>query len=362
MAQITTIHQSTQGYESWLSNQIPIVVADLRAKHERMADDPFSFLRSTFYRWMQLFPEICPTLGRAPRVLAVGDLHVENFGSWRDAEGRLVWGINDFDEAYPLPYTVDLVRLVTSAWLAIDVHHLDLDPADACSAIRDGYQSGMTAGGLSFVLSERNSWLRLAVTSIERDPVEFWDRLSALKPCRGVPRTAVARLKHAMPEPGLKFQIAHRRAGLGSLGKERYTAIAEWRGGLIAREVKRLAPSACAWAKSESSPAIYYTDLLERAIRTPDPFLTVEGEWVCRRLSPYCSRIELTQLAKRGDDLQLLHAMGSELANIHLGTRRATRAILTDLANRKPKWLTQAAELMVDVTMSDWKNWRKRRA
>jgi hypothetical protein len=26
-----------------------------------------------------------------PRVLGVGDIHLENFGTWRDAEGRMVW-------------------------------------------------------------------------------------------------------------------------------------------------------------------------------------------------------------------------------------------------------------------------------
>src|SRR5262249_20118319 len=51
-------------------------------------------------------------------------LHVENYGSSRDAEGRLVWGINDFDEAGPPPYTNDLVRLATSAWLAIEIGSL----------------------------------------------------------------------------------------------------------------------------------------------------------------------------------------------------------------------------------------------
>ena len=35
------------------------------------------------------------------------------YGTWRDTEGRLVWGINDFDEAYPSPYTNDLVRLAS---------------------------------------------------------------------------------------------------------------------------------------------------------------------------------------------------------------------------------------------------------
>ena len=49
-----------------------------------------------------------------PKVLAVGDLHIENFGTWRDSEGRLVWGVNDFDETWRLPYTQDLVRLTTS--------------------------------------------------------------------------------------------------------------------------------------------------------------------------------------------------------------------------------------------------------
>src|SRR5271170_8107816 len=112
------IHQVTRQYEEWLARHIHVVKCDLEAKHELMAQDAFSFLRATFYRWMQLFPVLCPPLAKAPRLLAVGDLHVENFGTWRDAEGRLVWGINDFDEACPLPYTIDLVRLATSALLA----------------------------------------------------------------------------------------------------------------------------------------------------------------------------------------------------------------------------------------------------
>jgi uncharacterized protein (DUF2252 family) len=74
----------------------------------------------------------------APTVLAIGDLHVENYGTWRDAEGRLVWGINDFDEAFPLPYTIDLVRLATSARLAIQPGHLSLTSAPACAAILEG--------------------------------------------------------------------------------------------------------------------------------------------------------------------------------------------------------------------------------
>ena len=85
--------------------------------------------------------------GRGPQVLSVGDLHVENFGTWRNAEGRMVWGINDFDEAYPMAYTNDLVRLAASACLAIRQDALKLDPDDACHAIR-GLRRGMEKGGL----------------------------------------------------------------------------------------------------------------------------------------------------------------------------------------------------------------------
>jgi len=79
---------------------------------------------------------------------------VENFGTWRDREGRLVWGVNDFDEAFALPYTNDLVRLALSAHLAISANHLALRPADACEAIVKGYAKGLKDGGKPFVLAE----------------------------------------------------------------------------------------------------------------------------------------------------------------------------------------------------------------
>ena len=48
---------------------------------------------------------------------------------------RLAWGVNDFDEAYPLPYTSDLVRLATSTPLAIKSDRLEVRPREACDAI-----------------------------------------------------------------------------------------------------------------------------------------------------------------------------------------------------------------------------------
>src|SRR5438270_2349774 len=122
------IVKATKQYEDWLRLHIRIVEPDLRFKHEQMAAALFPFFRATFYRWLQMWPDECEVLDRVPHILSVGDLHVENFGTWRDTDGRLVWGVNDFDEACVYPYTMDLVRLATSALLAIRENRLTMKP------------------------------------------------------------------------------------------------------------------------------------------------------------------------------------------------------------------------------------------
>src|ERR1700684_2130675 len=112
------IFKATTGFEGWLRARIPVVEADLHQKHELMAENEFRFFRGTFYRWAQLWPKHCKDLSSAPSVLAVGDLHVNSSGTWRDKFGRLVWGVDDFDEAFFLTYTNGLVRLGTRARVA----------------------------------------------------------------------------------------------------------------------------------------------------------------------------------------------------------------------------------------------------
>src|SRR6476620_11072548 len=77
------IIMATIDYERWLKKRIDVVEPDLLLKHEAMTFSLFAFLRATFYRWALLWSEVCPDLAGTPVVLAVGDLHVENFGTWR---------------------------------------------------------------------------------------------------------------------------------------------------------------------------------------------------------------------------------------------------------------------------------------
>lgn len=353
------IQEATRSYEAWLAGYIRVIKSDVEAKHELMARDPFSFFRATFYRWMQLYPEVCPKAWGAPRVLAVGDLHVENYGTWRDAEGRLVWGINDFDEVSSLPYTVDLVRLAASAALAIKLNHLRFTAARACAAILEGYSDSLATSGEPLVLSEKHAWLRKAVTGRERDPVVFWQKFEALPTVTQVPARVMKLLKDAMPGKNLEFRVAHRRAGLGSLGRERFTAIAQWNGSNIAREAKALLPSASVWANGARDSGIYYGQMLRQIVRSADPFMTMRDGWILRRLAPYCNRIELQQLPRGPYVEKLLRVMGRELANVHLGTRGAAAPVRADLRKRGPKWLQHASAAMVEATLKDWNEWRK---
>jgi len=352
-----TFVKSTQTYEAWLKTTLDIVPADLKRKHAEMASDIFMFFRATFYRWCQLWPDVCPELKEAPALLAVGDLHVENFGTWRDAEARLVWGINDFDEVATMPFAIDLVRLAASAHLAIDAGHLEIEHKEACASLLEGYKSGLESGGVPFVLSEKHAWLSDLVAL--RDPVAFWKKLEDLAEFQGrVPKEALRAIEQLMPGKNLKLRISHRIAGLGSLGRHRFVAVGEYEGGKVCREAKALAPSAWLWAKGKRQPRrIRYQEALDTAVRAVDPWVRLKEKWIVRRLAPDCTRVELAACPKDKDKSKLLHAMGFETANVHAGSG-GEKGILRYLEKLDAHWLHNAAARMVKATRADWEEWR----
>jgi uncharacterized protein (DUF2252 family) len=90
-----------------------------RTKFRKMAADPFAFYRGSaclFYadvserddRWAD---------ERTARVWIQGDLHSENFGTYMDGAGVLIFDVNDFDEAYVGHFTWDLKRFAASVAL-----------------------------------------------------------------------------------------------------------------------------------------------------------------------------------------------------------------------------------------------------
>jgi hypothetical protein len=361
------IIESTERFETWLRRRIPVVEADLAFKHKQMRADPFLFFRATFYRWAQVWPKLCPELARGPVVISVGDLHLENFGTWRDSEGRLVWGVNDFDEAYPLPFANDLVRLAVSSLIALHMQpNVQLRPPDIFDNLIAGYQASLEAGGEPFVLMEKNPKLRRMATQQLRQPAEFWDRFNA----------KTTKLKHDLPD-GLRrnfrkllpervkpeYRVVHVPKGLGSLGRRRFLAVATWEGGLIAREAKDVVASACLWAAGQragkGNPWLERT--VDSAVRCPDPLYRVKGRWLVRRLAPDCSRIDLEELRHHEEPASLLHSMGWETANIQLGHPNARKIIGRALKQLRKSWLRDASEIMFEHTLKDWRRYKESR-
>jgi hypothetical protein len=356
-----SIQEATASYEGWLGEQTPLLPQELERKHELMSSAPLPFLRATYYRWTQSWSKVHESVRAAREVLAVGDLHVENFGTWRDAEGRLAWGVNDFDEVSRLPYTNDLVRLGTSVRLAISAGGLAITPQEADAAILSGYREGLEAGGRPFLLAERRRLLRRAASAKLEHPEKFWDKIQALPtvPSDKVPPGAIKVLAGLMPKEGLSLRYAGLVAGVGSLGRQRFVAIADWCGGKIAREAKAVARSAAFWSQpGEGEAKALYRTILKGAVRCQDPFITVKRRWIVRRLAPDCTRIELADLQKENELVRLLNAMGWETANIHLGTSGA-HALLLDLVSRPEGWLRKAIDTMLAAVEADWKAWVK---
>jgi uncharacterized protein (DUF2252 family) len=90
--------------------------AAFRTKFRKMAADPFAFYRGSdcvFLADMACLDDPWAD-ERTSRIWTHGDLHAENFGTYMDGEGILIFDVNDFDEAYVGHFTWDLQRFAGS--------------------------------------------------------------------------------------------------------------------------------------------------------------------------------------------------------------------------------------------------------
>src|SRR6187551_1870274 len=87
-----------------------------RTKFRKMAADPFAFYRGSACLFFADLADLEDRWAdeRTSRVWIHGDLHAENFGTYMNSEGVLVFDVNDFDEAYLGHFSWDLRRFVAS--------------------------------------------------------------------------------------------------------------------------------------------------------------------------------------------------------------------------------------------------------
>jgi len=358
------IVQSTSAYERWLKQQLQgdVVPGDIVTKHKEMCAGPFPFLRATYWRWAETIFDISPELSDAPSVLAVGDIHIENFGTWRGADGRLVWGVNDYDEAAEMPYVLDLVRLATSAVLA---NVRGISTGGICRPILNGYRAGL-ATPRAFVLDLQHEWLRSLFVVPEGDRAKFWKKFD---PGRNQgkgrrkepPRAYVEALEGARPDTRIQFTYWPRTAGMGSLGRPRWVGHALWHDAPVIREAKAIVPSGWTRAHGGALGRLRCHEIAGGAHRCPDPWLALKGSILIRRLSPNNRKLDLQEI--KGVSMlvnpDMLWAMGRDLAAIHLGRGETRGAIVDDLERRKPRWLRRATKTAAEFIRREQKEWRK---
>jgi uncharacterized protein (DUF2252 family) len=224
----------------------------MRLKYQRMKEDCFAFFRGTCHLFYDDWPESSP-LNRGPLAWICGDLHLENFGSYK-GENRLVhFDINDFDEAVLAPCTWEAGRFLTSILVGSSTlklnepeamalcHSFFLSYASALAKGKAGWIEAETAEGIVQELLEglrgrkRREFLnrrteelggrrRLFVDGKHTNPVTPEERSrieSSLNVwAAGQPDPAFFRI----------LDIARRIAGLGSLGLDRYILLVEGKG------------------------------------------------------------------------------------------------------------------------------------
>jgi Uncharacterized protein conserved in bacteria (DUF2252) len=367
------IVQSTAEFESWRRSQITLLDQALQVKHDKMSEQLFEFFRATFYRWCEGWNNACQEWAAAQPVVAVGDLHIQNFGSWRDARGRLIWGVNDYDETATLSFAIDLVRLAASAEIAAEfIPGCELTLSEICEAIRDGYLAGLEGGGEPFVLERRHAWLLRMVRAVLKEPKLFWkewlrDRTQPVKEEK-VPQQLAGLLRNEFPsEAGVELREMKRGVtkGLGSLGHERFFAYAEYQSGPLATEGKSVALSAAIWAAGQAKGELKAEQLLRAKSRPFSPGTMIHDGWLIRPIMSDCGRIDLALLNEDADAAavtldqeRLLGAMGFEIANLHLLSVQGNQ-LKKAISDFRVPIFRKTVETMIEFVRADFKAWRK---
>jgi uncharacterized protein (DUF2252 family) len=106
----------------------PLIPRLVQLKYKFMTDDAFRFYRGTchlFYEDLSKAPPLPPS----PVTWICGDLHLENYGSYKGDNKLVYFDINDFDEGLLAPASYELARIITSIFIAFE--SLEIEPAKA---------------------------------------------------------------------------------------------------------------------------------------------------------------------------------------------------------------------------------------
>jgi uncharacterized protein (DUF2252 family) len=367
----------------------------LGMKYRALRASPFTFFRGT----CSLFYARLSASGfsvAAPNVWCCGDLHLQNFGSYRGDNGLVYFDLNDFDEAALAPASWELVRLVAS--LRIGLVEVGLSPDRVTTLVEDliGTYAATLAGGKAGWI-ERDSAQgivqeMLAQLSARKRPafldsrtVESHKRRRLLVdgrkalPVTDAERDSVAATGASFaagqdqPDFFRVLDVAHRIAGTGSLGMPRYVVLVEGNGspdGNYLLDLKSAASSTLGALFAPLQPE--WDGAAHRITSVQHHMQAVTAAWlhpvshdgqpfVLRALQPSEDRLPFDEYGKEDalfDGAIAMLARCLAWAQLRSSGWRgaATTDALIAFAGKK-KWqreVAQAASSMADQVTADW--------
>ncbi|GAA2832846.1 DUF2252 domain-containing protein [Kitasatospora sp. CM 4170] len=345
--------------------------AAFRVKFRKMAASAFAFYRGTaalYYADLTSDPFQGHGAGfldeRTSRVWIHGDLHAENFGTYLNAEGRLVFNVNDFDEAYVGAFTWDVQRLAASLALIGYAKALsDETITELVTAFAAAYRERIGAhvsardaapftldtatGPVLETLREARLQTRVALLDAET-VVEGYDRRFRLgggaieldEPTKAEVLAAFEAYLATLPPASrtrpeslrVKDVVGRRGIGIGSAGLPSYNLLLEGHTDALENDViiymKQGQTPAVSRHVTDPAIAGYFeheghrTVISQRALQAhSDPWLghtTLYGRGqLVAEVSPYATDLDWTDLNELSDLLAVTEYLGRATATMH---------------------------------------------
>ncbi len=366
----------------------------LQIKYSKMRASVSAFLRGSCHLFYLRLPR-GGIFKSAPLAWICGDLHIENFGSYKGDNRLVYFDLNDFEEAVLAPASWDLIRLLTSVWVVAD--NLSIGRSEArglCKLVLNAYCASLALGKAYSVERETAQGLVRALFDELRDRqrAQFLDTRTQMKGKRRVLRldgkkglcasekqyTAItdfmAKFASTQSDPDFYkvLDVGRRIAGTGSLGVQRYVILVQGKGSpegnylldLKQSQASSVAPRLMVAQPSWKTQAHRIVELQRRlqavSVAFLQPITFGKSAGVLRELQPSEDRITLDRSSQSMGELrQLIETMGRIVAWAHLrGTGRSGSAIADELIDygQREKWkakLLSASEHCAEQVRKD---------
>jgi uncharacterized protein (DUF2252 family) len=352
-------------------------------KYKLMTDNEFTFYRATCHLFYEDL-HANPSLKDGPSVWVCGDLHLENFGSYRASNGLVYFDINDFDEAMLAPASWEIVRFLCSIGMASELWKYSSQEAEGLMVIALKAYTRQLAGGKAYAIERETSppliqeFFEMAESHKEKELIKARvdKKKETLKIIKGktlpLDKKTYQEVKASVNDflkesySYLKVKdVVFRIAGTGSLGVKRYALLVndQRQDKLRLLDVKQSFPSSLKpylktkqpdWS-SESERIVTVQALMQYALPRFMGTPQIGDEiFVLKQLQPTSQKIDYSLCHKKMKNVEtVMTTMAQALASAQL--RSASRKGSADVEalikfSTQSLWQTNMVQTSVDYT------------